>query len=796
MNIDKRKDKKYTHPIYFLLVLCIVGLLAACSTTKHLPEGEVLYVGQKKTNINNPTPTPIGEIAIKEVNVAINKKPNNSLLGSVQYRFPLPIGLWFYSGFKKYEKGVGKWVFNKFASTPILVSTVNPDIRTKIATNILHDYGYFGGTANYEILPNPKDSLKAKIQYSLNMGTPHFVDTVYYDYAKFNKVTLDILEQTRRESLIQSGDQFNVIALDSERNRISGLLRNLGYYYFRPGYLTYQADTTQVKDSISLKLLPVKGLPKEAQKRYYMGNTAFHLYGKNGERPNKEMQYQDLSIHYYDKLNLRPKMLYRWIKTYQFPYFRKRRRNKDWPNYYSQSRQEKTQEKLNELGLFRSVELKYSPRDSVTNSDTLDLDIITSFDKMLNAELEFNLTKKSNDQMGPGAVFSLTRNNVFKGGETWNVKLRGSYEWQTGKKSEKSSLLNSYEIGLSTSLALPRLLFPTLQKNEYDFPTTTTFKLYIDQLNRAKFYKILSFGGSLSYDWKPRLTTRHQFTLLDLNFNLLQHKTARFDSIMNENRMLAISMQNQFIPKMEYTYTYDNAPVKGWVRENHVWWQTTLSSSGNLTSLVYRAFGQRMDKENKEFFGAPFAQFLKLNTELRYTWNFAPNQSLAMRFIGGVIGTYGNSKVAPYAEQFYVGGANSIRAYTVRSIGPGSYHPGERGRYTFIDQTGDIRIEANIEYRFPILGDLRGVLFLDAGNVWLMRKDEDRPGARFNLKKLPEELALGTGFGLRYDLDFLVIRLDCGVAIHNPYKTSKRGYYNIERFKDGLGVHFAIGYPF
>ncbi|NLZ72432.1 MAG: hypothetical protein GX905_01225, partial [Bacteroidales bacterium] len=273
MNINRVKNKAYRCNVYFFLILCLIGLITACSTTKHLPEGEVLYVGQKKTQIDNPNPTPVGEIAIKEVNAAINKTPNNSLLGSVQYRFPLPIGLWFYSGFKNYEKGFGKWVFNRFASTPIVISTVNPDIRTKIATNILHDYGYFGGTANYEILPNSKDSLKARIQYSLDMGTPHFIDTVYYD--KFNEVTLDILEQTRGESLIQSGQQFNVVALDSERKRVSGLLRNLGYYYFRPGYLTYQADTTQVKDSIGLKLLPIKGLPKEAQKMYYLGNTSF-----------------------------------------------------------------------------------------------------------------------------------------------------------------------------------------------------------------------------------------------------------------------------------------------------------------------------------------------------------------------------------------------------------------------------------------------------------------------------------------------------------------------------------------
>lgn len=793
INFDMQIKKNPNHKPFLILFYILIGLITGCSTTKHLPNGEVLYTGQRKTIIHNPSQTPVGEIAIEEIEGAINRKPNNSFLGSVQHRFPFPLGLWFYSGFQKYNKGFGKWIFNTFAANPVLISTVNPEIRTKIASNLLNDYGYFNGSASYKVEPSSKDSLKAKVQYTINMGEPYFIDTVYY--AKFNKETLNILERGRRRTLIKKGQQFNVVDLDSERNRISGLLRNLGYYYFRPSYLTYQADTTQVKDTVSLKLLPVVGLPKEAQRKYFRGSTTVHLYGKKGEEPNQSLQYKDLSIRYYEKLGLRPKMLYRWVNSYQFSSLRGAKRP-EWSNLYSQYRHQRTQERLNELGLFKYVEFRYTPQDSILNSDTLDLAILASFDKMLNAELELNLATKSNDQMGPGAVFSVSRRNVFKGAETWGVKLRGSYEWQTGKKTDKSSLLNSYEIGISTSLSFPRLLFPTLRKNEYDFPTTTTLKLYVDQLNRAKFYKILSFGGSTSYDWQPKLTVRHQFTPLDLTFNLLQHKTARFDSIMADNKMLAISMQDQFIPKMEYSFTYDNAPIKGRIRTNHIWWQTTLGSSGNVLSLFYKGFGKSMGEKNKQFLGAPFAQFLKLNTELRYTWNFAPNQAIATRFTGGIIGGYGNSKIAPYTEQFYIGGANSIRAFTVRSIGPGSYHPGKRSRYTFIDQTGDIRLEANIEYRFPVLGNLRGAIFMDIGNVWLLKNDEDRPGAQFKLKKVPEQLALGTGLGLRYDLDFLVIRFDCGVALHNPYKTDKRGYYNIERFSDSLGFHFAIGYPF
>ena len=201
-------------------------------------------------------------------------------------------------------------------------------------------------------------------------------------------------------------------------------------------------------------------------------------------------------------------------------------------------------------------------------------------------------------------------------------------------------------------------------------------------------------------------------------------------------------------------------------------------------------------EKGKELLGSPFAQFLKMTSEIRCLFKVGEKQHIATRLMGGVLYAYGNQTVAPYSEQFYIGGANSIRAFTVRSIGPGTFHPNADNRYGYIDETGDVKLEANIEYRFPILGDLYGATFLDAGNVWLMKKDEARPGGELTMRNFAKSVALGTGVGLRYDLTFLVIRLDLGIALHAPYDTGKSGYYNIPKFKDGLGLHFAIGYPF
>jgi outer membrane protein assembly factor BamA len=280
-----------------------------------------------------------------------------------------------------------------------------------------------------------------------------------------------------------------------------------------------------------------------------------------------------------------------------------------------------------------------------------------------------------------------------------------------------------------------------------------------------------------------------------LTFNVLRSPSEEFLAIAAVNPALYISLRDQFIPAMEYTYTYDNASVRR--VKNPLWWQSSVTSAGNLTSAVYSAFGQPFGQRDKRLMGVPFAQFLKLETEFRRLWKVNRNSNVAYRAAVGTLFTYGNATVAPYNEQFYVGGANSIRAFTVRSIGPGGYHPAE-GRYSYLDQTGTFRFEANVEYRFRIFKSIWGATFVDAGNVWLLRRDESRPNSQLRLKTFPKQIALGTGAGLRYDMDILVFRLDLGIPLHLPYDDAAgNGYYNVTgSFFRNLGIHFAIGYPF
>ena len=764
------------------LIGLLLGLLSlSCSTTKNLPEGAVLYTGISKIEIQQPDASEAGRSTVEEVEAALAYPPNNALLGSSSVRVPFPFGLWVYNAFVNKEGKVSRWIFNKLAAKPVLISTVNPDVRVKVARNLLNEYGYFNGATSYALVPDKKDPRKAKIAYQVTMNQPYTIDSILYVRMR-NRVD-SLLPRLSSERLIRKGDNFNVVRLQEERERIADRLRDNGYYYFRPEYMIYQADTTITPGKVSLRIVPKEGMPRNALIPCKLGNVDFYLNGYRNEQPTDSIRYKDLTIHYEGKLRVRPKVLYDRL------YFRPGDR-------YSQTQQERSQTALARLGIFRYAEFQYAPRDTMRRQDTLDLRIHTVYDLPLDGELELNVTAKSNDQVGPGAVFSVTKRNMFGGGETFGVKLRGSYEWQTGNKLDAGgSKINSYELGLSTTLTFPRLLFPTLGKRDLNFPATTTFRIYADQLNRARFFKMLSFGGDASYEFQPSATSHHSVTPFKLAYNLLQHTTAEFDSIADSNKALMKSLQDQFVPSMSYTYTYDDSPIT--TKRHHVWLQGSITQAGLLMNAAYAIAGKPFDKEGKKLFGNPFAQFIKGTVEARYNYQLGENQRLVGRIMAGAIYSYGNARTAPYNEQFYVGGANSVRAFTIRSIGPGRYYQSsDENKYAYIDRTGDLKFEANLEYRFPIMGDLHGATFLDCGNIWLLREDPDRPGGRLKAGHFFKDLALGTGFGFRYDMDFLVIRFDVGIGLHLPYETGKSGYYNLPRFKDGMGYHLAIGYPF
>ncbi len=384
-------------------------------------------------------------------------------------------------------------------------------------------------------------------------------------------------------------------------------------------------------------------------------------------------------------------------------------------------------------------------------------------------------------------MFGLTNRNLFGGGEQLSLNLTGSYEWQTGR--ERRSVFNSYEVGLTGTLSFPRLLAPKFIPRSRRDVNWTRISLNVDLLNRPHYFRMAQFNTSISYDWRVNRYISNTLTPFKLTYTKLLNSTEEFDSIMNENKAIAESFKSQFIPQLQYSFTYDRAIDPN----NLINWSFTVQEAGNLFWSIYEICGK---KGEKTLFGTPFSQFIKGQTQLVYNRRLTGDHWLVSRVAVGAAHAYGNATTVPYSEQFYVGGANSIRAFTVRSVGPGSYRVPENLINGYFDQTGTFKFEFNVEYRFPIFGPLHGAVFFDSGNVWLLKEDPLRPGGKLKGSTFLRDLATGTGAGLRLDIGMLVVRGDLGVGIHLPYDTGKRGYYNMTSFKNSLAFHLAIGYPF
>jgi outer membrane protein assembly factor BamA len=757
--------------------LCL--LLFACSTTRHIPQGERLYIGIKNIKFVDEDSVSIPDSLYMQLETTLSVSPDNAFLGSAKVRTPIPLGLWVYNATVDKKGKLNEWLFKWFGKKPTLISTVNPDMRTRIAENILHNYGYFAGAVSYSIIPDKKDSLKAKINYDITFNEPYIIDSIEYLQMQNRSDTLLKLQESDR--LIKKGDNFSIDKMDAERQRIASVMRNRGYYYLRPEYIVYQADSSFKPQNISLKIGLNQGVPRSLLKPWTLGDITIQLNGYDREFPTDSLIYKDIKILYEGKLKVRPAVLYKKL------FFKS-------GELYSLDKYTMTQTAFNRLNIFKFSEFLFIPTDTTRTADSMDVRIISSFDYPLNASFNVNAAVNDNNYVGPGILLNLTRQNVFGGGEMLASSILGSYEFYAGKFFKNNTgIIHNFEIGVKEGLVFPSLLLPKFLRNDYDFTSTTSINFNASILNRAKYYQALTVGWNYSYDFVPNPIRRHVFTPVKLVFNKLLSTTSDFDTVVYKNRSLRQSLEDQFIPAIEYQYTLDNSTVRE--EKNKTWWQFSVSESGNLISL-YHALAGKDFREPKKIFGNLYAQFIKVYTELRYSVYLDRNQRLAMRIGGGMLYSYGNSIIAPYNERFYIGGANSIRAFTIKSIGPGRFAPDPVNPYAYIDQNGDIKLEANIEYRGRLVGDLDIAIFLDAGNVWLARPDEMRPGGMFQWKHLPKDIALGTGLGFRYDMSMLVFRFDIGYALHFPYETGKKRYFNTPSFVDGLGFHIALGYPF
>ena len=889
-------------------------LASACSLTTHLPEGETLYRGIKRIDYDSRQKTEeikqqegvitaladayttvegllsgdasalepeeaVDEKAVRdsmrrasekdkaayesargEVEAVLSYTPNGAFMGSSFVTHPFPIKLLIYNRYAGSKHRFGKWMFDHFAASPVLMSNVNPRLRSTVAKNTLRSRGYFRAQTSYDILPNRRDTLKERVRYNIHPGPLYHLDSIEYrNFPKFisgstekddspakgsftakdaggksaagseRKTTAG--EETEeltieKGSLLHRGDPFSVVSLEAERSRIVGVLREEGYYYQRNDYVTFRADTLQTPMLVKLQVQPSPTAPKEAMRPYHIGKTRLNIY-KYGDRKivdsltmrggttigySRPVTRKESGKSPFPKLGrdvlLRPRAVWRSLLFRQ-------------GDLYRQSLSDMMQDGLAATNVFSSVRINYvprrgttgagqqsniSPRDTtgagqpsaadslsyiVQEGDTLDIIVNATLDKPYDAEFQGNVTGKTGGQVGPGASFSFSKRNAFRGAETLTLKVWGSYEWQTGANVEgSSSLLNSYEYGLSGSLSYPRFRFFGLgRKVGRRFVSSTAFDLQARCMNRAGFFGRISWSGGINYTLQRKQHIKHEFSPLTITYDQLLHSTERFDSIVAANPALYVSMRDQFVPSMSYSFSWAGTPAQPSALA------VSFKEASALLSSIYAISGESYSKEGKKLLGVPFAQFVKATVQYTKQFPLTKRSLIATRAFGGIVYSYGNAKSAPYSELFSVGGANSIRAFGMRTIGPGAYHP-VRSQYSYVDQMGDLKLEANVEYRFPIVGKLQGAAFLDAGNVWLLRESDSQPGGQFSFRDFGDQIALGTGVGIRYDLDFLVIRFDLGIGIHAPYDTGRSGYYNMPSFGKSLGYHFAIGYPF
>ena len=751
--------------------------MAACSTTARLADDEVLYTGVKKLEYNQAPEVKIEGDVKDQIFTAVNVKPNNPLY-SPYYRTPFPIGLWVYNHIDENSTGLKGWIYRKLASKPVLISRVRPQTRVKMIDELLHDNGYFDSKSSYELNYSGSNSKKAKITYRIDVNAPYTLGKITYldDDSQLNHLIDSV---AMASEYLREGNRYCADSLNSVRIEIANQLRNRGYYYFRPEYLEYIADSVTQKRVIALQLVKAADVPNQASTRFLANDVTVvvddHIPGGSPDtvvtRNCTLVKMQPVNIN--DKLI--PSCL-RWRKGRPF-----RVGNMDI-----------TQMFLSRTGIFSNISMQVVPLDTLLSNGygLMDLKVNCTLDKPIEVKVEAQGTTKSNSFIGPGLALGLKHKNLFGGGEQLSAEITASYEWQTGKgNAYKNSDFNSYELGANVELAIPRLLAPRFVDRARRYTNWTRFALGGEFMNRPNYFKMARLSTEMSWEWHTNRFSQHKFTPLKVTYSNLLSTTAAFDSAYAYNRALQQSFQDAFIPQMSYTYTYDRS-----FGRNNILWTSTVTEAGNIAYGIWRACGVK--DGNMHIFNTRLSQFLKAQSQVVWTRYLFNEHKLVGRVFLGAAYAYGNSEEVPYMEQFYTGGSNSLRGFGVRSVGPGSYRAEAGNGSIFYDQTGTFKFETNWEYRFPLMGYLKGALFVDAGNVWLLKDDSYRPGGKLTASKFLDQLALNSGVGLRFDMGMLVLRADLGIAMHAPYDTGKSGYFNIPKFKDALALHIAIGYPF
>lgn len=746
------------------LVVVSIALLFSCNPTKKLKENEELLLSNKLELDNK-------KIDKEELNAIIKQKPNKKILGIVRFH------LGWFNMFSK--DGV-----SKIGEPPVVYDSLQTQRTVSQMKLFLENRGYFQN----EVVAEKKINKRKVTQlYKIKTGLPYLINDIHY---QFNDESIkDYVLLTKEKSLLVNGKNFDIDVLDKERERIKNELKNYGYYYFNNNYITYKVDTTQGNQKVNLTLVVHNSDIRTdysdtigSHKKYYIHSTNLLLGTKSKIEKAENLDtlvYDSVSIIYSDKLKFRPKILTHTI-------------NFKPKEIYSLQDQNDTYKQLNELRVFKNISFIYEETDS--NRLVANLYINPSVMKSFTLE---GIGTNTGGDLGVEGNIIYQNKNIFRGAEFLNIKLKGGMEIQrvVGVSQDKNdeffgTPFNTLEFGPEVSLEIPRFLLPINMENFSKRANPQTNITTAFNFQQRPEYSRNLIQGTFGYSWSESKTKKHFITPFNIYFVKLNLTEDFKNKIIAENNpFLLNSYTDHFISVIQYSFIFNNQDFQH--KKNYQYFRFNAETSGNMLSTYNRMTNAPKDAvtNSYNFVGIRYAEYVRAEFDSRF-YQVQDHASLVERLAVGVGVPYGNLNVLPFEKGYFGGGSNGVRAWPARRLGPGSLAD---SLLSPVNQIGELKIEANLEYRFDITKLFEGAFFIDAGNVWILKKDIYRPNAEFELNKLYKDLAIGVGMGLRLDFSFFIFRLDGAVPLKDPSKINPYAYQiEIKRTTLNLG----IGYPF
>ncbi|WP_165784648.1 translocation and assembly module lipoprotein TamL [Solitalea longa] len=746
--------------------MCIV--LAGCSNTKYLPPNEKLF-----TDVNvkyaKHTKSKIKSSVLEKM---VRPQPNSKMLG-------MRIKLYAYNIAKEPKrKGLNYFLKKKFGEPAVLFSSVNINRNVEVLTNFLENQGYFNAKVSADTVDKHR---KVRLTFTVNPGARYKLNEINFpaDTDSLNTA----ISQTAKLTLLKKGDPFIFDLIKEERIRIDAELKEKGYFYFNPDYLIVQVDSTQRNNTVNLYIKVKSNSPEKGLLTYKINDvTIYPNYSADQDSSTKAdsvAKFEDFTV-------IDPTKSFRRI-TFDRSIFLK-------PNeLYTRNNHNLSLNRLVNLGTFKFVKLQLTDQDSISRLLNADF-YLTPFPKK-SLRLEATGTSKSNNFVGSEIKTTARNRNFFKGAEQFSLSIAGGFETQL---NGSAPALNSYSFTTEAGLLFPRFVTPIPRINRAGaFAPKTRITLNYQILNRTDYYTLNSAGLIFGYNWKEAARKEHTFNLVSINFVQPSNTTAKFDSLLLTDPTLKMSFQRQFIIGTNYNYVYTNQLETK--RPNNFYLNANVDVSGNLIGLL--SPGKESADKPGTIFGTPYAQYARFYLDGRNYWNLNPNITWASRIFMGLGYAYGNSLSMPYVKQFYSGGSNSLRGFRPRSLGPGTTAPVTDD--SFPDQAGDVKFEINTELRAKLFSVVRGAVFFDAGNIWLINNNPQFPGGKFKFGHVFNELAADIGLGIRIDASVFILRFDAGVPVRKPWLPAGQRWVfdeidfgNKQWRKDNLILNIAIGYPF